>query len=77
MLAGDVLGLKAIVCDARPDSFCAQNTRLFGYAGPSTAKSTEAFTKYIITDMYAKGVQGMKAEDAVKWAAGELGKIYG
>jgi multiple sugar transport system substrate-binding protein len=54
----------------------ARNTRLFGYAGPSTAKATEAFTKYIVTDMYAKGVQGMSAEDAVKWAEGELKKIY-
>jgi multiple sugar transport system substrate-binding protein len=54
----------------------ARNTRLFGYAGPSTAHATEAFTKYVITDMYAKGVQGMKAEDAVKWAEGELKKIY-
>ena len=54
----------------------ARNTRLFGYAGPSTGKATEAFTKYVITDMYAKGVQGMKAEDAVKWAEGELKKIY-
>ena len=54
----------------------ARNTRLFGYAGPSTAKATEAFTKYIITDMYAKGVQGMSAEDAVKWAEGELKKVY-
>jgi multiple sugar transport system substrate-binding protein len=54
----------------------ARNTRLFGYAGPSTAKATETFTKYVITDMYAKGVQGMKAEDAVKWAEGELKKIY-
>ena len=54
----------------------ARNTRLFGYAGPSTAKATEGFTKYVITDMYAKGVQGMKAEDAVKWADGELKKIY-
>ena len=25
-------------------------------------------TKYIIIDMYAKAVQGMPAEDAVKWA---------
>ena len=24
-----------------------------------------------------KAVQGMKAEDAVKWASGELKKIYG
>ena len=54
----------------------ARNTRLFGFAGPSTAKATEAFTKYIVTDMFAKGVQGMKAEDAVKWAEGELKKIY-
>jgi hypothetical protein len=27
--------------------------------------------------MYAKAAQGMKAEDAVKWAAQELRKIYG
>ena len=54
----------------------ARNTRLFGFAGPSTAKATEAFTKYIVTDMYAKAVQGMKPEDAVKWADGELKKIY-
>jgi multiple sugar transport system substrate-binding protein len=54
----------------------ARNTRLFGYAGPSTAKSTEVFTKYIVTDMYAKGVQGTKGEDAVKWAEAELKKIY-
>jgi hypothetical protein len=28
-------------------------------------------------DMFAKGVQGMKAEDSVAWAASELKKIYG
>ena len=55
----------------------ARNTRLFGYAGPSTGKATEVFSKYIITDMYAKAVQGMKAEDAVQWADTELKKIYG
>jgi multiple sugar transport system substrate-binding protein len=54
----------------------ARSSRLFGYAGPSTAKATEVFTKYIITDMYAKAAQGMKAEDAVKWAEGELKKVY-
>lgn len=54
----------------------ARNTRIFGYAGPATAKATEGFSKYIITDMYAKAVQGMGAEDAVKWAEGELKKIY-
>jgi len=54
----------------------ARNTRIFGYAGPSSGKATEAFSKYIVVDMYAKAVQGMKAEDAVKWAEGELKKVY-
>src|SRR5207247_825728 len=35
-----------------------------------------SYTKYIVVDMFAKAVQGMKAEDAVKWAEGELSKIY-
>jgi multiple sugar transport system substrate-binding protein len=39
-------------------------------------KAAEVLTKYIITDMYAKAVQGMSAEDAVKWAEGELTKVY-
>ena len=47
-----------------------------GYPGPSGKKAAEALTKYIITDMYAKAVQGMPAEDAVKWAESELKKIY-
>jgi len=54
----------------------ARSTRIFGYQGPATPKATETFQKYIITDMYAKGVQGTKAEDVVKWAEGELKKIY-
>ena len=45
-------------------------------AGPANAKSAEVLSKYIITDMYAKAVQGMPAEDAVKWAESELKKIY-
>ena len=55
----------------------AESSRMFGFAGPASAKATEVYSKYIIVDMYAKAVQGMKAEDAVKWAAGELKKIYG
>lgn len=55
----------------------ARRTRIFGHAGPSTGKATEAFSKYVITDMYAKAVQGMAAEEAVKWAEAELKKIYG
>jgi multiple sugar transport system substrate-binding protein len=47
-----------------------------GYAGPANAKSAEVLSKYIITDMYAKAVQGMSAEDAVMWAEAELRKVY-
>jgi ABC-type glycerol-3-phosphate transport system substrate-binding protein len=50
--------------------------RLAGYAGPPGRASAEAITKYIIVDMYAKAVQGMPAEDAVKWAHDELMKVY-
>jgi multiple sugar transport system substrate-binding protein len=54
----------------------ARASRMFGYAGPSNARATEAWSKYIITDMYAKAVQGMPAEQAVAGAEGELKKIY-
>jgi len=47
-----------------------------GFSGPPNAKAAEGLSKYIITDMYAKAVQGMPAEDAVKWAEAELKKIY-
>ena len=47
-----------------------------GFAGPPDAKAQQGLSKYIITDMYAKAVQGMPAEDSVKWAESELKKIY-
>jgi len=47
-----------------------------GHAGPANRKAAEVLTKYIITDMYAKALQGMTPEAAVKWAAGEVSKIY-
>ena len=50
--------------------------RLVGYAGPPGRAAAEAVTKYIIVDMYAKAVQGMPPEDAVKWAHDELVKVY-
>jgi multiple sugar transport system substrate-binding protein len=50
--------------------------RLTGYAGSPTQKAAEVQTKYIIVDMYAKAIQGMAAEDSVKWAHDELVKIY-
>ena len=45
-------------------------------AGPPRGKASEVFSKYLITDMYAKAVQGMPAEDAVRWTEVELRRIY-
>jgi multiple sugar transport system substrate-binding protein len=61
----------------RPFRDLPNSGRLMGYAGPPSRKAAEVQTKYIIVDMYAKAVQGMKPEDAVKWATGELTKVYG
>jgi multiple sugar transport system substrate-binding protein len=47
-----------------------------GHAGPANRKAAEVLTKYIVTDMYAKAIQGMTPEAAVKWAHGEIAKIY-
>jgi len=47
-----------------------------GYPGPADRNSAEVLSKYIIIDMYAKAVQGMSAEEAVKWASGEVQKIH-
>jgi len=52
-------------------------SRAPGWPGSSSRKAAEVVSKYIITDMYAKAVQGMPAEDAVKWAHAELAKVYG
>jgi multiple sugar transport system substrate-binding protein len=46
------------------------------HAGPANRKAAEVLTKYIITDMYAKAIQGMAPEAAVKWAHSEISKIY-
>jgi multiple sugar transport system substrate-binding protein len=54
----------------------AESGRFAGYAGPAGRAAAEVVSKFIIVDMYAKAVQGMKAEDAVKWAHDELVKIY-
>jgi multiple sugar transport system substrate-binding protein len=60
-----------------PYRTAAQSGRFAGYAGPAGRTAAETISKYIIVDMYAKAVQGIKAADAVSWATGELQKIYG
>jgi multiple sugar transport system substrate-binding protein len=53
-----------------------ESARQVGHAGPPGRKATEVLSKYIIVDMFAKTIQGMKPEDAVAWATGELKRIY-
>ena len=51
--------------------------RMVGFGGPPNQKAAEVRTKYIIVDMYAKAIQGMKPEDSLKWATDEITKVYG
>ena len=60
-----------------PYKVAGQLGRTPGYEGPANAKAAEVLSKYIITDMYAKAVQGTSPEEAVKWAEAELKKVYG
>jgi multiple sugar transport system substrate-binding protein len=59
-----------------PFRTAALSGRFAGYAGPSGRAAAETISKFIIVDMYTKAVQGMTPEDSVKWAHGELVKIY-
>src|SRR5436190_13892912 len=52
-------------------------TRLMGHAGQPDKRAAEAWNKYIVVGMYANVASGkMKPDEAAKWAAGELGRIY-
>jgi multiple sugar transport system substrate-binding protein len=60
----------------KPFRTAPRGSRMFGFAGPPSAKAAEAYSKYIVTDMFAKAAQGTPPADAVKWAADELKKVY-
>jgi multiple sugar transport system substrate-binding protein len=59
-----------------PFKAAARAGRFPGYAGPADRKAAEGLSKYLVTDMYAKAVQGMPAEEAVKWADEEFKRIH-
>lgn len=54
-----------------------ETARAPGWPGPSSKNAAEVLSKYIITDMYAKAVQGAAAPDVIKAAHAELAKVYG
>jgi multiple sugar transport system substrate-binding protein len=48
-----------------------------GWASVPTRKASEALSKFIVIDMYAKAINGsMSPQAAMDWAAGEFKKIY-
>ena len=53
-----------------------KDARHLGYAGPPSAKASEALAKYIMVDMFAKAIQGTSPEESLKGATEELKKIY-
>jgi multiple sugar transport system substrate-binding protein len=59
-----------------PFRTAAASGRFAGYAGPANRKAAEVISKYMISDMYAKAVQGAPAEEVVKATHAELVKIY-
>ncbi len=60
-----------------PFKAATRQGRPMGFAGAPDKRAAEAWNKYIIVDMYAQAASGkMKPEESVKWAAGELRKIY-
>ena len=59
-----------------PFRAAARQGRFPGYAGPADRKAAEGLSKYLVTDMYAKAVQGTPAEESVKWCDTEFRRIH-
>ncbi len=51
--------------------------RMPGYPGPPSRPAAEAMVKYVIVNMFARGVKGMATAETIKIAESELKEIYG
>jgi multiple sugar transport system substrate-binding protein len=71
----DPIWMKDPKCTVFRDNIL--DARVIGYAGPPGKKATEVLAKYIIVDMFVKAIQGASPEEALKWGATEIRKIYG
>jgi multiple sugar transport system substrate-binding protein len=54
----------------------AKITSFFGFPGPMTPAAQEVLTTFIVPDMFTRVARGGNVDDAVKWAMGEIGRIY-
>jgi multiple sugar transport system substrate-binding protein len=49
----------------------------YGWPGPNDRRASEATSKYILVDLFARVVKGDSIDASIKWATGELKQIYG
>jgi multiple sugar transport system substrate-binding protein len=50
--------------------------RAIGYPGPPGRSASEALSKYIIVDVFARAIQGESPKKAIEWGVSELRNIY-
>jgi hypothetical protein len=55
----------------------AKWAHLVGWPGPPTREAQLIDQLYIIPNMFAKAVTGMKPKDAMLWAEEKIRKVYG
>jgi len=51
-------------------------TVFLGYPGPMTPPAQEVLTTFVIPDMFTRVARGAAIEDTMKWAVGEIRRIY-
>ncbi len=51
-------------------------TAFFGFPGPMTPAAQEVLTTFVVPDMFTRVARGGNVDDAVKWAMGEIQRIY-
>jgi multiple sugar transport system substrate-binding protein len=61
----------------RPLVGFAKWAHLIGWPGPPTREAQLVSQLYIVPNMFARVVTGMKPQEAMAWAEGEIRKVYG
>ncbi|HTU01762.1 MAG TPA: extracellular solute-binding protein [Candidatus Sulfotelmatobacter sp.] len=51
--------------------------RMPGFPGPPNRAAAESMVKYVVVNMFARGVKGMSTPDTIKQAEAELKDVYG
>jgi multiple sugar transport system substrate-binding protein len=51
-------------------------TAFFGFPGPMSPAAQEVLTTFVLPDMFTRAARGTPVDEAVKWAVGEVRRIY-